>query len=159
MQPHMALSPDGVVDPVYVRQAVDHILKTCLPPEDYEPETERYIVREIILKVLVGSVLPRITQPWFIHKVILDQLGPENAAGKVPEVSALPGSCPGVGSDWDVGWGTRAHLYIMPCTFCPLPSEHRVSMLRHNRAINIYCCIQADPGSDPQPTLLCWLLY
>lgn len=95
MQPHMALSPDGVVDPVYVRQAVDHILKTCLPPEDYEPETERYIVREIILKVLVGSVLPRITQPWFIHKVILDQLGPENAAGKVPEVSALPGSMSG----------------------------------------------------------------
>ncbi|TFK87940.1 hypothetical protein K466DRAFT_489949 [Polyporus arcularius HHB13444] len=84
MQPHMAVSADGVVDPVYVRQAVDHILKTCLPPEDYEPETERYIVREIILKVLVGSVLPRVTQPWFIHKIILDQLGPENS-GKVNE--------------------------------------------------------------------------
>ncbi|KAH9921928.1 PXA domain-containing protein [Epithele typhae] len=86
-QPHMAVSAEGVIDPVYVRQAVDHILKTCLPPEDYEPETERYIVREIILKVLVGSVLPRVTQPWFIHKIILDQLGPEKAAGKVPEVS------------------------------------------------------------------------
>ncbi|KAI0724358.1 PXA domain-containing protein [Cerioporus squamosus] len=85
MQPHMAVSADGVVDPVYVRQAVDHILKTCLPPEDYEPETERYIVREIILKVLVGSVLPRVTQPWFIHKLILDQLGPEKPDGKVVE--------------------------------------------------------------------------
>ncbi|RPD63142.1 hypothetical protein L227DRAFT_543939 [Lentinus tigrinus ALCF2SS1-6] len=86
MQPHMAVSPEGVVDSVYVRQVIDHILKTCLPPEDYEPETERYIVREIILKVVVGSVLPRITQPWFIHKIILDQLGPEKAAGKVPEL-------------------------------------------------------------------------
>ncbi|KAI0757203.1 PXA domain-containing protein [Daedaleopsis nitida] len=86
MQPHMAVSAEGVVDPVYVRQAVDHILKTCLPPEDYEPETERYIVREIVLKVLVGSVLPRITQPWFIHKMILDQLGPEKPVDNVSEL-------------------------------------------------------------------------
>ncbi|KAI0824155.1 PXA domain-containing protein [Trametes gibbosa] len=78
IQPHMAVSAEGVIDVVYVRQAVDHILKTCLPPENYEPETERYIVREVILKVLVGSVLPRITQPWFIHKLILDLMGPEN---------------------------------------------------------------------------------
>ncbi len=101
MQPHMAVSADGVVDPVYVRQAVDHILKTCLPPEDYEPETERYIVREIILKVLVGSVLPRVTQPWFIHKIILDQLGPETPR-KATEVSDLPRSC----------LGSTRHTYI-----------------------------------------------
>ncbi|KAI0639208.1 PXA domain-containing protein [Trametes polyzona] len=88
MQPHMAVSADGVIDVVYVRQAVDHILKACLPPEDYEPETERYIVREVILKVLVGSVLPRITQPWFIHKVILDLMGPENPVGAASESSA-----------------------------------------------------------------------
>lgn len=107
MQPHMAVTADGVVDPVYVRQAVDHILKTCLPPEDYEPETERYIVREIILKVLVGSVLPRVTQPWFIHKIILDQLGPENAAGKAAEVSAPSDSWLGVCWVNFVGQGTR----------------------------------------------------
>ncbi|KAI0735378.1 PXA domain-containing protein [Earliella scabrosa] len=92
-QPHMAVSADGVIDPVYVRQAVDHILKTCLPPEDYEPETERYIVREIIVKVLAGSVLPRVTQPWFIHKIILDQLGPEQPAGKPSEVCVQPHTC------------------------------------------------------------------
>ncbi|KAI0336012.1 hypothetical protein GY45DRAFT_1350311 [Cubamyces sp. BRFM 1775] len=88
MQPHMAVSPEGVIDVVYVRQAVDHILKACLPPEDYEPETERYIVREVILKVLVGSVLPRVTQPWFIHKIILDLMGPEKLAEKGAESSA-----------------------------------------------------------------------
>ncbi|KAI0361836.1 hypothetical protein OH77DRAFT_1444768 [Trametes cingulata] len=89
LQPHMAVSAEGVIDVVYVRQAVDHILKVCMPPEDYEPETERYIVREIILKVLVGSVLPRVTQPWFIHKVILDLMGPEKPAEREPEVSML----------------------------------------------------------------------
>ncbi|KAH9855444.1 PXA domain-containing protein [Lenzites betulinus] len=78
IQPHMAVSAEGVIDPVYVRQAVDHILKACLSPEDYEPETERYIVREVVLKVVVDNVLPRITQPWFIHKLMLDLMGPEN---------------------------------------------------------------------------------
>ncbi|EIW64865.1 uncharacterized protein TRAVEDRAFT_33600 [Trametes versicolor FP-101664 SS1] len=87
MQPHMAVSAEGVIDPVYVRQAVDHILKSCLPPDDYEPETERYIVREVVLKVLVGSVLPRVTQPWFVHKTILDLMGAENPAGVGTEVS------------------------------------------------------------------------
>ena len=96
MQPHMAVSAEGVIDPVYVRQAVDHVLKTCLPPENYEPETERYIVREIILKVVVGSVLPRVTQPWFIHKLILDQLGPEKVSDEVLEVRAFYPSALGI---------------------------------------------------------------
>lgn len=77
MQPHMALSPDGRVDEIYIRQAVDEILRACLPCEDYEPDTERYIVREIMVKVLLDSVIPRITQPWFIHQSILNLLGPE----------------------------------------------------------------------------------
>ncbi|KAI0768480.1 PXA domain-containing protein [Trametes elegans] len=92
MQPHMAVSAEGVIDIVYVRQAVDHILKACLPPEDYEPETERYIVREVILKVLVASVLPRITQPWFIHKTILDLMGSEKPMDHAEEVSICPQS-------------------------------------------------------------------
>lgn len=87
LQPHMAVSADGVIDQVYVRQTVDDILKVCLPPEDYAPETERYIVREIILKVLLDSVLPRLTQPWFIHKLILDQLGPEKVGVEPSKVS------------------------------------------------------------------------
>ncbi|TFK76884.1 hypothetical protein BDN72DRAFT_830053 [Pluteus cervinus] len=80
IQPHMALSPDGGIDREYYRQVVDVILKYCLPPEDYEPEAERYIVREIILKVLLDDVIPKISQPWFIQKVILDELGQEEEA-------------------------------------------------------------------------------
>lgn len=74
LQPHVALESDGTVDPNYIRQLVDHILKACLPPEDYEPEAERFIVREIILKILLNDVIPKISQPWFIHKAILDFL-------------------------------------------------------------------------------------
>lgn len=76
LQSHMAVSPDGSIDEEYFRQAVDHILKECLPAEDYAPEAERFIVREIILKVVVKDVIPLITQPWFLQKMVLDMLGP-----------------------------------------------------------------------------------
>ena len=87
MQPHMAVSADGKVDEAYVRQALDDVLKTCLPSADYEPETERYIVREILVKVIQGGVIPKVTQPWFIHQTILNLLGPEKR--KPTEVSCV----------------------------------------------------------------------
>nr|GAT47903.1 predicted protein [Mycena chlorophos] len=83
MQPHMAVSADGTIDAEYMRQIVDHILKSCLPPEDYAPEPERLIIREIVVKILLSDVIPKITQPWFIHKIILDQLGQSEAV--IPE--------------------------------------------------------------------------
>ncbi|KIM47998.1 hypothetical protein M413DRAFT_439689 [Hebeloma cylindrosporum] len=75
LQPHMAISPDGSLDREYYRQIVDHILKASLPLEDYDPDAERIIIREIIVKVLLDDIFPKITQPWFIHKAILDLIG------------------------------------------------------------------------------------
>jgi hypothetical protein len=77
-QPHIAVSPDGTVHEEYVRLIVDHVLKTCLPPEDYEPEAERFIIREIIMKAVLQDVIPLITQPWFINNMILDLMGLSN---------------------------------------------------------------------------------
>ncbi|KAG0697782.1 PXA domain-containing protein [Suillus ampliporus] len=89
LQPHVAVSPEGKIDEEYFRQAFDHVLKLCLPPQDYTPEAERYIVREIILKVVVKDVIPRVTQPWFIQRTILDLLGPslDAESDKPPDVS------------------------------------------------------------------------
>ncbi|KAG2160096.1 PXA domain-containing protein [Suillus bovinus] len=90
LQPHVAISPEGKIDEEYFRQAFDHVLKSCLPPQDYTPEAERFIVREIILKVLVKDVIPRVTQPWFIQRTILDLLGPslDAESDKPPNVSS-----------------------------------------------------------------------
>lgn len=76
LQPHVAVSAEGRIDEEYFRQAFDHVLKSCLPPQDYAPEAERYMIREIILKVVVKDIMPRVIQPWFIQKTILDLLGP-----------------------------------------------------------------------------------
>ncbi|PCH33453.1 hypothetical protein WOLCODRAFT_63269 [Wolfiporia cocos MD-104 SS10] len=86
LQPHMAVSPDGRINDVYIRQAVDHLLKVTLPPEDYDPEVERYVVREVILSVLLRSVIPRVMQPWFLHKLMLDHLAPVTNISKLSEV-------------------------------------------------------------------------
>ncbi|TFK30652.1 hypothetical protein FA15DRAFT_662669 [Coprinopsis marcescibilis] len=78
LQPHMAISTDGEIDPEYYRQILDIVLKLLLPSEDHEPEVERTAVREVLVKVLVNDIFPKISQPWFIHKVIIDLLGPQS---------------------------------------------------------------------------------
>lgn len=78
LQPHMAISPHGVINREYYRQIVDHILKVCLPPEEYGPEAERLIIREVIVKVLVDDVIPKIVEPWFINRTILDLMGAQD---------------------------------------------------------------------------------
>ncbi|KAK7058770.1 hypothetical protein VNI00_001394 [Paramarasmius palmivorus] len=88
LQPHMAVSADGKVDPEYIRQVVDHILKVCLPPEDYAPPSERFIVREIVIKILLNDVIPKLTQPWFINKIILDALGPQSVSIPIKNAEA-----------------------------------------------------------------------
>ncbi|KAF7339681.1 PXA domain-containing protein [Mycena sanguinolenta] len=85
--PHMAVAPDGTIDPEYLRQVVDHILKACLPEEDYAPEPQRFIIREIVLKILHKDVIPKITQPWFIQKTILDSPW---RAGRLPHKGMFP---------------------------------------------------------------------
>ncbi|KAL1728878.1 PXA domain-containing protein [Schizophyllum commune] len=80
LQPHLAVTPEGGVHDEYFRQVVDQILKAVLPAKDYAPEAERFIVREIIVKIVANDILPRVTQPWFINKVILDQLKLDDVA-------------------------------------------------------------------------------
>lgn len=83
LQPHIAVSPDGQLNEIYYRQVVEHILSSCMPKEDTEPECERTVIREILLKIITKDIIPKITQPWFIEKMIVDQLGPPPPVLKV----------------------------------------------------------------------------
>ncbi|KAG6845942.1 hypothetical protein H0H87_010990 [Tephrocybe sp. NHM501043] len=74
LQPHMAVSADGRLDAEYFRQLIDHVLRVCLPHADYAPDPERFLVREILLKVLLTDLIPKLTQPSFVHRTILDLL-------------------------------------------------------------------------------------
>ncbi|TDL28558.1 hypothetical protein BD410DRAFT_834636 [Rickenella mellea] len=83
-QPHMAIDAEGNIDQIYLRHVLDHVLNVCLPPEDFNPDAERAIIREVIIKVLVQDIFPRLIQPWFIHKIILDLLGSNSVQSELP---------------------------------------------------------------------------
>ncbi|KAG8953861.1 hypothetical protein FRC04_001491 [Tulasnella sp. 424] len=94
LQPHIAVrvedeqgAPIGVesaLDPVYLGAAIDLVLKASLPPEESGSDMERHIVREIIVGPVLCGALPRVVQPWFIHKAMLDLLGPPNKLDERP---------------------------------------------------------------------------
>lgn len=80
LQPHIALTPEGTIRDEYLRQAVERILQLLLPAQDWSAQAEREIVREIFVKVLIADVFPRVVQPWFIQKLVLEVLGPPRTA-------------------------------------------------------------------------------
>ncbi|KAI0048407.1 hypothetical protein FA95DRAFT_1605272 [Auriscalpium vulgare] len=85
LQQHIGVTPEGALEEVYMRTAIDAVLKVCLPEEDWEADPERYIVREIVVKIICADVVPRITQPWFVYKTMLDLLGPAEDILKPPD--------------------------------------------------------------------------
>jgi hypothetical protein len=78
-QQHIGVTQEGRLDEVYIRTAIDAVLKALLPEEDWAPETERHIVREVIVMVICKSVAPKLTQGWFIQKLALDLMGRKEA--------------------------------------------------------------------------------
>lgn len=78
LQPHIAFIKDSTINPEYYRQVIDHILRLLLPPEEYAPDAERLILTEIILKVFLSDIIPRISHPAFIYSILLDLLGPSD---------------------------------------------------------------------------------
>jgi hypothetical protein len=79
LQPHLAISLEPsltpIVDQVYLRKWVDHLLRLLLPVEDYRAETERSIVKEIIVNIILQGVFTKVAEPWFLYKVMGDIIG------------------------------------------------------------------------------------
>lgn len=85
LQPHVAIQPNqepgaSIISEIYLRQLVENILRHSLPSQDWESETERLIVREIVACVVLGNVFKKLAQPWFLHQLILGLLKPGSTA-------------------------------------------------------------------------------
>ncbi|KAG8767718.1 hypothetical protein FRC12_006074 [Ceratobasidium sp. 428] len=84
LQPHVAIQPSQdagspVISEIYLRQLVENILRLSLPPQDWESESERAIVREIVACVVLSSVFKKLAQPWFLQQLVLGLLSPRPA--------------------------------------------------------------------------------
>ncbi|KAH8120247.1 hypothetical protein DFH11DRAFT_1559046 [Phellopilus nigrolimitatus] len=82
----MGIDAEGRIDPIYLRHTLDLILQACLPAEDQESDAERAIIREVVAKVVSKDVVPTLCQPWFIHKLMLDQL--RSSAEAIPNTAS-----------------------------------------------------------------------
>ncbi|KAH7345152.1 PXA domain-containing protein [Rhizoctonia solani] len=85
LQPHVAIQTNQepgapIISQIYLRQLVENILKLSLPPEDWQSETERTIVREIVACVVLGNMFKKLAQPWFLHQIVLGFLKPSPSA-------------------------------------------------------------------------------
>ena len=72
MHPHPALSSssgaslvDGNLSQPYVESLTDTLLLSLMPHEDIAPNTERYIVRDVLVGVL-RNALGKLSRPWYI---------------------------------------------------------------------------------------------
>ncbi|KAJ9477959.1 PXA domain-containing protein [Pseudozyma hubeiensis] len=66
-------SLDGKIDLAYLRIAVINLLSSLLPADEFAPDTEKFIIRDVLVTVLRGA-LARSSRPWFfvqsLHKVL-----------------------------------------------------------------------------------------
>ena len=58
----------------YVRALVEALLKEFLPEKDYAAETERSVVREVIVGIILAGVFNKVAQPWFIYNLVVKAL-------------------------------------------------------------------------------------
>ncbi|KAF8167887.1 PXA domain-containing protein [Crassisporium funariophilum] len=144
LQPHMAISSDGHLDPEYYRQIIDHVLKACLPPEDFEPESERIMIREIIVKVLLNDVLPKITQPWFIHKSILDLLGPPDEPTYISQPAVSPSSTS--------SFSLNTLIIIVLSALQSFSGMCLALIHSYKQALSTIKLVQQSPPRSPQPS-------
>lgn len=113
LQPHAAIASSSVfstsgstvaeklpthINADYVRALVDSMLREVLPKEDYTAETEKAVVREVMVGIILAGVFNKVSQPWFIHGLIVKFLerkdrptsdGQENVMVSVPRPSVI----------------------------------------------------------------------
>ncbi|KAJ9123961.1 hypothetical protein QFC22_000752 [Naganishia vaughanmartiniae] len=55
--------------PEYFAALVDRILRGYLPPKDYTSTTERAMITEIIANTILGNILRKCSEPWFLWRI------------------------------------------------------------------------------------------
>lgn len=86
------------VSPQYLSHLVDCILAPHLPPEDYASSSERTMITEVLGNAVLGNVLRKCREPWFIWRIGLSLLREDEErrtvdatdSEKVSEHSASP---------------------------------------------------------------------
>ncbi|ORX95521.1 PXA-domain-containing protein [Basidiobolus meristosporus CBS 931.73] len=75
IQPHFALS-SSEAEKEYLRELSERMLRILLPVEEYESDTVRYLLREIMTCTVLTNVVNSLSDPYTINNIIVKSLGP-----------------------------------------------------------------------------------
>ncbi|KAL7417779.1 PXA domain-containing protein [Mrakia frigida] len=75
VQPHVGVLPRGGIDPLYLAQVVEGLMRLALEEEDWESELERAVVREVVSRLVLGGVLSKVGEGSFWWGVGLSLCG------------------------------------------------------------------------------------
>ncbi|GMK56606.1 hypothetical protein CspeluHIS016_0304460 [Cutaneotrichosporon spelunceum] len=79
------------LNPIYLTALADALLAHALPPTEYEADTQRLIVREVVAHPVLGGVGRRLSAPWFWAELLLKHLDkPHVAPAPPPPPIGLP---------------------------------------------------------------------
>ena len=83
----------GLIDGAYLRALVEALLEALLPAEHWASECERFIVRDVMVGILRGSVLGRCARPWFLvetaHKLLDARVSKADEVAGTSKVRAM----------------------------------------------------------------------
>lgn len=107
--------------PQYLSVLVDHLLRKHLPKQEYASSAERTIVTEVLGNAVLGNVLRKCSEPWFIWRVGLnlireDRLPPE--AHSEPILERDGGVRQEAGSTAPRTWPSSQYLTATSATRC-----------------------------------------
>ena len=72
----MGVLPAGAgIDPLYLGQIVEGLMKVGLEEEDWESELERGVVKELVARLVLGGVLRKVAEGWFWWGIGLSLFG------------------------------------------------------------------------------------
>lgn len=146
LQPHIAISISPStstsevlveVDKVYLRALVDTLLRLLLPSEDYTAETERTIIKDIIVNVIFGSVFDKVAQPWFLHQLIAKVLEGKELEAEQKKSQIIDGT--------KSKQATKSHSSLLNSTISTITSIPPFLRAISVTVSTIYCTITSSP--------------
>lgn len=116
---HTSQAEPYTVSPQYLSYLVDRILESHLPKEDYASSAERTMITEVLGNAVLGNVLRKCSEPWFIWRIGLGLLREDDVEKTVDNAGAAivsdPPTSPTRGTDTtSSAWSYLSFLGQLP---------------------------------------------
>jgi hypothetical protein len=137
------------VSPQYLSRLVDRILEPHLPTEDYASSAERTMITEVLGNAVLGNVLRKSAEPWFIWRIGLSLLREDEEGKAVDDNGSAKVSVPSTSPPRGIDTTSSAWSYLG--FLGQLPGILISAYLYLSIALSNY--LSGTPQADPKTNL------